>query len=95
MGGGSAQVSPPYQVSVADGLTALLGDAVTVIDGVEVRTRPVPARGGFLTDPETGEPGVRVTLSRRTARCSRSATAPTATTHGRLRRRLRPAPSPR
>ena len=62
MGGGSAQVSPPYQVSVADGLTALLGDAVTVTDGVEVRTRPVPARGGFLTDPETGQPGVRFTL---------------------------------
>jgi beta-glucosidase len=33
-----------------------------VVDGVEVRTRPVPARGGFLTDPRTGEPGVRVTL---------------------------------
>ena len=62
MGGGSAQVNPPYQVSVAEGLTALLGDQVTVVDGVEVRTRPVPARGGFLTDPVTGEPGVRVTL---------------------------------
>jgi beta-glucosidase len=59
MGGGSAQVNPPYQVSVAEGLTALLGDRVTVVDGVEVRTRPVPARGGFLTDPETGEPGVQ------------------------------------
>ncbi|HET6530399.1 MAG TPA: glycoside hydrolase family 3 C-terminal domain-containing protein [Actinoplanes sp.] len=63
MGGGSAQVSPPHQVSVADGLTALLGDRVTVVDGVEVRTRPAPARGGFLTDPVTGEPGIRVTLS--------------------------------
>lgn len=62
MGGGSAQVNPPYQVSVAQGLTALLGDGVTVVDGVEVRTRPVPARGGFLTDPRTGEPGIRVTL---------------------------------
>ena len=62
MGGGSAQVTPPYQVSVAEGLTALLGDAVTVVDGVDVRTRPVPARGGFLTDPETGRPGVRFTL---------------------------------
>ena len=62
MGGGSAQVNPPYQASVAAGLTALLGDAVTVVDGVEVRTRPVPARAGFLTDPETGEPGVRFTL---------------------------------
>jgi beta-glucosidase len=62
MGGGSAQVNPPYQVSVAEGLTALLGDKVTVVDGVEVRTRPVPARGGFLVDPLTGEPGIRATL---------------------------------
>jgi beta-glucosidase len=62
MGGGSAQVNPPYQVSVAEGLTARLGDRVTVVDGVEVRYRPVPARGGFLTDPETGEPGIRATL---------------------------------
>ncbi len=57
MGGGSAQVNPPYQASVADGLTALLGDAVTVIDGVEVRNRQVPARSTFVTDPENGEPG--------------------------------------
>ena len=63
MGGGSAQVNPPYQVSVATGLTELLGeDKITVTDGVDVRTRPVPARGGFLTDPETGEPGVQVVL---------------------------------
>jgi beta-glucosidase len=62
MGGGSAQVNPPYQVSVAEGLTALLGDRVTVVDGVEVRTKPVPARGGFLVDPVTGEPGIRVIL---------------------------------
>ncbi len=62
MGGGSAQVNPPYQVSVAEGLAALLGDRLTVVDGVEVRTRPVPARDGFLTDPATGEPGIRVTL---------------------------------
>jgi beta-glucosidase len=62
MGGGSAQVNPPYQISVAEGLTALLGDKVTVTDGVEVRTRPVPARGGFLTDPSTGTPGIRADL---------------------------------
>ncbi len=63
MGGGSAQVNPPYQVSVAEGLTALLGDRVTVTDGVEVRTRPVPARGGFLTDPSTGAPGIAIDIS--------------------------------
>lgn len=62
MGGGSAQVNPPYQVSVADGLTARLGDKVTVVDGVDVRHRPVPARGGFLADPETGAPGIRADL---------------------------------
>jgi beta-glucosidase len=62
MGGGSAQVNPPYQVSVAEGLTERLGGNVTVTDGVEVRTRPVPARGGFLVDPATGAPGVEVVL---------------------------------
>ncbi|HTF10776.1 MAG TPA: glycoside hydrolase family 3 C-terminal domain-containing protein [Asanoa sp.] len=45
MGGGSAQVNPPYQVSVAEALTG-----ATVTDGVEVRSRPVPARVGFLPD---------------------------------------------
>ncbi len=59
MGGGSAQVNPPYQVSAAEGLSALLGDSLTVTDGVEVRTRPVPARPGFVTDPESGEDGTR------------------------------------
>jgi beta-glucosidase len=62
MGGGSAQVNPPYQVSVAEGLSARLGDRVTVTDGVDVRTRLTPARGDILTDPDTGEPGVRFTL---------------------------------
>lgn len=61
MGGGSAQVNPPYQSSVAEGLSARM-EQVTVADGVEVRDRPVPARGGFLTDPETGEPGIHVWL---------------------------------
>lgn len=60
MGGGSAQVNPPYQASVADGLTALLGDSLTAIDGVEVRNRPVAARSTFVSDPETGESGSRL-----------------------------------
>ena len=64
MGGGSAQVNPPYQVSVAQGLTAMLGNAVTVTDGVEVRSRPAAARPGFVVDPESGDPGIEVTLSR-------------------------------
>jgi beta-glucosidase len=62
MGGGSAQVNPPYQVSVAEGLRALLGDQVTVTDGVEVRTRPAPAGSKILTHPETGEPGVAMDI---------------------------------
>ncbi len=59
MGGGSAQVNAPYEVSLAEALTGRLGDGVTVADGVEVRTRPVPARPGFVTDPRTGGRGVR------------------------------------
>jgi beta-glucosidase len=63
MGGGSAQVNPPYQISVAEGLAERLGAAaVTVTDGVEVRNRPVPARGGFLTEPERSTAGVVATL---------------------------------
>ena len=60
MGGGSAQVRAPHQVSIADGLAARLGDRVTVTDGVNVRSRPRAARPGFLTDPVTGAPGVRM-----------------------------------
>ncbi len=59
MGGGSAQVTPPHQVSVAEGLRAQV-DALEVVDGVEVRERPVPADTSVLTDPESGEPGMRV-----------------------------------
>jgi beta-glucosidase len=63
MGGGSARVNPPYQVSIAEGLRARLGDAaVDVHDGVEVRHRPAPARPGFAVDPVTSAPGVRFWL---------------------------------
>ncbi|MDQ4038161.1 MAG: glycoside hydrolase family 3 C-terminal domain-containing protein [Actinomycetota bacterium] len=62
MGGGSAQVTPPYQISVADGLTSILGGRLTVTDGVEVRNRAVRAKPGFVTDPETGEPGTHALL---------------------------------
>jgi beta-glucosidase len=60
MGGGSATVNPPYQVSIAEGLRAAVGDRLTVVDGVEVRERPVAADTRWLRDPETGLPGVRV-----------------------------------
>ncbi len=62
MGGGSAKVNPPHQVSIAEGLTELLGSQVTVTDGVAVRTRPLPARDGFLTLPDSNEPGVEFRL---------------------------------
>lgn len=62
MGGGSAQVNPPYQTSIAEGLRSLLGDKLSVTDGVEVRARPVPARPEHVADPETGASGVHFTL---------------------------------
>ena len=62
MGGGSAHVNPPHEVSIAEGLRARLGDDVTVTDGVEVRARPVPAGSDAITDPDTGAPGANVVL---------------------------------
>jgi beta-glucosidase len=62
MGGGSAQVNPPYQVSVAEGLSAVLGGAAAVVDGVEVRNRQAAVRPDFVSDPVTGQPGVHVTV---------------------------------
>ncbi len=59
MGGGSAQVTPPHQVSVADGFTDRVS-RLEVVDGVEVRDRPVPAENAVISDPVTGEPGMRV-----------------------------------
>ena len=89
MGGGSAQVRPPYQVSVADGLSARLGDRVTVVDGVEVRTRRVPARRGFVTDPVTGRRACGSRLYDAVGAVLRRRRAPRATTIVRPRRRLR------
>lgn len=62
MGGGPAYVEPPYEICVAVGPREALPGAVTVVDGVEVCTRPVPAPLGFLLDPVTGTPGVRFTV---------------------------------
>lgn len=63
MGGGSAQVNAPYSISIDEGLRAQLGDAVTVVDGVEVRTLHVATGAPYVADPVTGEPGVRVVYS--------------------------------
>ncbi len=52
MGGGSAQVNPPYQTTVAEGMRELLGATVTVTDGVEVRTRALPARAEHVGEVE-------------------------------------------
>ena len=60
MGGGSAQVRAPHRVSIADGLTARLGDGVRVVDGVAVRARPRTASPSRVSDPVTGAPGVRI-----------------------------------
>ncbi|HET7689812.1 MAG TPA: glycoside hydrolase family 3 C-terminal domain-containing protein [Nocardioidaceae bacterium] len=60
MGGGSAQVNPPHQVCVAEGLRARLGSRLNVVDGVQIRTRPRAADVAFVVDPETGTPGVRL-----------------------------------
>ena len=60
MGGGSAQVNPPHQVSIAEGLREQLGDRLVVVDGV--RRAGAAAAGALdaIRDPETGEPGMRV-----------------------------------
>ncbi|NKE61732.1 glycoside hydrolase family 3 protein, partial [Lentzea sp. PSKA42] len=49
-GGGSAGLRPPHVVSIADGLTTLLGDSVSVVDGVEVRLRHTAPGAGVLKD---------------------------------------------
>lgn len=60
-GGGSARVRPPHVVSIADGISAALGsDRVTIVDGVETRTRLMAASSSLIRDPETGTPGMRV-----------------------------------
>lgn len=60
MGGGSAQVNPPHQVSIAEGLGLVLGDRLTVTDGVEIRDRPSPATAKVLSHPETGAAEVAI-----------------------------------
>ncbi|HEV7173629.1 beta-glucosidase family protein [Pedococcus sp.] len=60
MGGGSAQVNPPYQVSIAEGLTGAIGERLTVVDGVEVREHARAADPASVRDPESGEEGLRV-----------------------------------
>lgn len=65
MGGGSAQVNPPHQVCVAEGLRARLGSRLTVVDGVQVRARPRAADVAFALDPENREPGIHLRVTGR------------------------------
>jgi beta-glucosidase len=60
MGGGSAQVRAPHQISIAEGMKERLDDRVSVLDGVEVRTRPRAAAPSRVVDPATGTPGMRI-----------------------------------
>jgi beta-glucosidase len=61
-GGGSAAVRPRQVVSPLAGLRAALGDGVDVRFriGARVAEAVQPLDPGALTNPETGEPGVRV-----------------------------------
>jgi beta-glucosidase len=62
MGGGSAEVTPPHQVSILDGLLAADGVTVNYAGGVEVGSPP-PARPGFTVDPVDGRPGLRLRIT--------------------------------
>ncbi len=62
MGGGSAEVVPPHQVSVLDGLTEALPGRVVFGGGVEIGSAPPPARPGFVVDPEDGRHGLHLTV---------------------------------
>lgn len=62
-GGGSSMVTPPHEVSIADGMLAAFGDHVSVLPGVQVRSTPTPARAGFVVDPVDDAPGIRLQLS--------------------------------
>lgn len=61
-GAGSAAVRPPHRVDISTGLEALIGERLTVNDGVRVRSRPPPAAPGVLSGPG-GSEGVRLTLT--------------------------------
>ena len=94
-GGGSAQVTPPHQVSILDGLEAALPGLVTFAGGVEIGSPP-PARPGFVTDPVDGRPGMRVAADRggrRGAARGARGRRPAARRHRRRRRATRGAAS--
>ncbi len=62
MGGGSAEVSPPHQVSILDGLVGAYDGQVVYAGGVEIGAAPA-ARPGFVLDPVDGRPGLRLRIT--------------------------------
>ncbi|WP_448623606.1 glycoside hydrolase family 3 C-terminal domain-containing protein [Geodermatophilus sp. URMC 64] len=58
-GGGSAEVTPPHQASIVEGLTAAHGGTITWAGGVEIGPAPL-ARPGFVLDPVDATPGLRL-----------------------------------
>ncbi|MDL4771711.1 glycoside hydrolase family 3 protein [Actinomadura xylanilytica] len=60
-GGGSAHVTPAHVVTPEEGLRQALGDAEIIVrPGVHPHERLAPLPLAMATDPETGEPGVRL-----------------------------------
>ena len=91
-GGGSAQVTPPSQASILDGLEAALPGRVTYTGGVEIGSPP-PARPGFVIDPVDGRPGMRVAADRGRRRGAARGARRRRPPAGRHRRRRAPARS--
>ena len=60
-GGGAARVQAIREVHIADALRDRMGSSVAITDGVTVATEPVIATPGFVRDPVTAAPGIRVT----------------------------------
>lgn len=62
-GGGSAEVYPPYTVSPLAGLrTALPGTEVVHVAGTRLAEGLLPVAPPLVTDPATGQPGLRVEI---------------------------------
>jgi beta-glucosidase len=62
-GGGSVRVTPDYAVSPLEGLRAALaplGVEVVHAPGARIRAGPEPVTAAQVSDPETGEPGLRL-----------------------------------
>ncbi|MHC6177556.1 beta-glucosidase family protein [Glutamicibacter endophyticus] len=60
MGGGSAIVTPPYQVGIAQGLSERIGERLSVASGPWTRRRPLAVDPLRVSHPETGAPGLEV-----------------------------------